>query len=253
MRLITLTTDFGWTEYVGAMKGVIHSIHPGARVVDITHGVRRFDIRHGAYVLGTTYPYFPKGTVHCAVIDPGVGTERRGIILTAGGHTFVGPDNGLFSMVGGVEAVHEIKARPKARTFWGRDVFGPAAARLAMGTEPSELGRRVDGYERLEFRSEVAGGKALGEVLCVDHFGDIITSLKEEHLEALGAEHGARLEFKLKKRRRHLRFLESYGHAKKGELLCLIGSAGYLEIAVNQGDAASRLGVAGGDKLEVRL
>lgn len=253
MRLITLTTDFGWTEYVGAMKGVVHSVCPEAQVVDITHGVRRFDVRHGAYVIGTTYLYFPKGTVHCAVIDPGVGTERRGIILSAGDHTFVGPDNGLFSMVKGVEEAYEIKARPKARTFWGRDVFAPAAARLAMGAEPGELGRRIDGYERLEFKAEVAKGKALGEVLCVDHFGDIITSLRGEHLEALGAEHGARLEFKMKGKKHRLRLLESYGFARRGELLCLIGSAGYLELAVNQGDAASRLGVAGGDKLEVRL
>lgn len=253
MRLITLTTDFGWTEYVGAMKGVIHSIHPGARVVDITHGVRRFDVRHGAYVLGTTYPYFPKGTIHCAVVDPGVGTERRGIILSAGGHTFVGPDNGLFSLVEGVEEVHEIKARPNARTFWGRDVFAPASARLAMDTEPRELGRRVRGYERLEFRAELRGKLALGEVICVDHFGDVITSLRGEHLAAIGAEHGDRLEVRMKGKKRRPRLLETYGHARRGELLCLVGSAGYLELAVNQGDAAARLGVAGGETIEVRL
>ncbi|MBI4344352.1 MAG: S-adenosyl-l-methionine hydroxide adenosyltransferase family protein [Euryarchaeota archaeon] len=253
MRLITLTTDFGWTEYVGAMKGVIHSIHPGATIVDITHGVRRFDVRHGAYVIGTTYQYFPKGTIHCAVVDPGVGTERRGIIFSAGGHTFVGPDNGLFSMVGGVKAIYAITAKPKARTFWGRDVFAPASARLAMGTEPRELGRRIDGYERLEFRAGVSGRRALGEVICVDHFGDVITSLRGEHLAALGAEHGARLEVKIKGKKRDLRLLESYGHARKGELLCLVGSAGYLELAVNQGDAAARLGVVGGERIEVRL
>lgn len=253
MRLITLTTDFGWTEYAGVMKGVIHSIHPGAAIVDITHGVRRFDIRHGAYVLGTTYPYFPKGTVHCAVVDPGVGTARRGIILSACDHTFVGPDNGLFSMVEGVEEAYEIKAKPKARTFWGRDVFAPAAARLAAGAKPQELGRRVDGYERLEFRAELRGELALGEVLCVDHFGDIITSLKEEHLTAIGAEHGARLEVRLKGKKCSFRFLETYGHARRGELICLVGSAGYLELAVNQGDAAARLGVAGGEGIEVRL
>lgn len=253
MRLITLTTDFGWTEYGGAMKGVIHSLCGGAVVVDITHGVRRFDIRHGAYIIGTTYRYFPKGTVHCAVVDPGVGTERRGIILMAGEHTFVGPDNGLFSLVEGVEEAYEIKAKPKARTFWGRDVFAPTAARLATGAKPRELGRRVDGCERLEFRAEVIRNKAQGEVLCVDHFGDIITSLREEHLEALGVGYGARLELRIKRRRCRLRFLESYGYARRGELLCLIGSAGYLEVAVNQGDAAARLGVAGGEKLEVSL
>lgn len=253
MRLITLTTDFGWTEYVGAMKGVIHSIHPGARVVDITHGVRRFDVRHGAYIVGTTYQYFPAGTIHCAIVDPGVGTERRGIILSAGDHTFVGPDNGLFSMVVGVEAVYAITAKPKARTFWGRDVFAPVAARLAMGAKPRELGRRVDGYERLEFKAEVIRNKAQGEVICVDHFGDIITSLKEEHLTAIGAEHGARLEVRIKGKRLRPRLLENYGYARKGELLCLMGSAGHLEIAVNQGDAAARLGVAGGEGIEVRL
>ncbi len=250
--IITLTTDFDDSEYVGAVKGVIYSICGKARVVDITHGIRKFDVRHAAYVVGTATPYFPRGTIHLVVVDPGVGTERKAVILKTPDYIYIGPDNGCFSFVDEVEKIIQIPppGRGVSTTFHGRDVFAPIAAKLACGYEPAEFGSEVDSFKKLR----IAGprkkrGEITGEVLCVDAFGNVITNINSELLN-LG--YGEVLKVKLKHRELEMPFLKSYGHGVEGQLLALIGSSGYLELAVNRGDAAAVLGVNGGERLVVK-
>ncbi len=247
--IITLTTDFGWSEYVGAMKGVILSAAPGVRVVDITHSIRSYDIRHGAYVVGSVCRRFPEGTIHVVVVDPGVGTKRRGVVVEAGGHTYVGPDNGVFTFLK-PERVVELQVEAASRTFHGRDVFAPVAAAIATGRKPEEFGRVVEPVvARLDIRAPERRGRCIeGEVLCVDTFGNVITNIQEE---MLSVSFGDELEVHVGLRRVRVPFLESYGYAEAGRLLALIGSEGYLELAVNQGNAGSMLGVRGGERLRV--
>ncbi len=248
--IVTLTTDFGWSEYVGAMKGVILSIAPSVRIVDITHSIRSYDIRHGAYVVASVCSRFPEGSIHVVVVDPGVGTERRGVLVEAGGHRYVGPDNGVFTFLKDVRRVIELRVEAASRTFHGRDVFAPVAAKLASGSEPEELGTEVEPeLVKLSIRQPRRTGRWIeGEVLCVDTFGNVITNIPEE---MLGVRFGAELEVQVGLRRLRLPFLESYGFAEPGRMLALIGSEGYLELAVNRGSAGSMLGVQGGERLRV--
>jgi hypothetical protein len=250
--IITLTTDFGSSEYVGAVKGVIYSICPKARVVDITHGIRKFDVRHAAYVVGTATPYFPRGTIHVVVVDPGVGTQRKAVILKTADYIYIGPDNGCFSFVGEVDKIIQIPAPGEevSSTFHGRDVFAPIAAKLACGYDPGEFGSEVDSYTKLRLTGpEIAKGEITGEVLCIDTFGNVITNINSELLN-LG--YGEVLRVKVKGREIEVPFLRTYGHAREGQLLALIGSSGYLELAVNRGDAAAVLGLNGGERLVIK-
>lgn len=249
--IITLITDFGDSEYVGAVKGVIHSLCSKARVVDITHGVRKFDVRHAAYVVGTATPYFPPGTIHLVVVDPGVGTERRAVILKTPDYIYIGPDNGCFSFIEGVERIIEIPPSEKdvSSTFHGRDVFAPIAAKLACGYDMMEFGSEVKRFNRLQItKPEIRGGVVTGEVLCIDTFGNVITNINSELLN-LG--YGEVLNVSLNDRELRIPFLKSYGYGAKGQLLALIGSSGYLELAINRGDAAAVLGVDGGERLVI--
>jgi hypothetical protein len=249
--LVTLITDFGPSEYVGAMKGVIHSICPKTRVIDIAHGIGKFDIRRAAYAVYSSCKYFPKGTIHLVVVDPGVGTERRGIILETEDHLYIGPDNGVFSLVEDIKKIYEISYPSVSKTFHGRDVFAPIAAKLACGAKADDFGREVEGFRRIEFRKVgLEEGTISGEVLCIDDFGNIITNIKKEVVDKAGIRYGSEVTLKAKGERR-IRFLESYGFAETGELISLIGSEDFLEIAVNQGNASERLGIKGGDGIEV--
>ncbi len=251
--MIALITDFGDSAYVGAMKGVIATLCPEAKVVDVTHGIRKFDVRHATYELGAVGEYFPKGTIFCVVVDPGVGTKRKGIIIEANDKLYVGPDNGAFSLVRNVKKIYEIMAKPKSATFHGRDVFAPACARLECGASPRELGVEVKDLVRLSFRKvHVKRGSVLGEVWLVDNFGNAITNIRGKELKQAGIEVGDLLMLKVKGRSRKTKMLRSYGFAEEGELLCAVGSAGYLEIAVNQGSAAALLRVKGGEEVSLR-
>lgn len=249
--IITLTTDFGESEYVGAMKGVIYSICPEARVVDITHGIRKFDVRHAAYVVYTAAPYFPMGTIHCVVVDPGVGTRRRGVIVKTKEHLFIGPDNGCFSFLTNTKKIIEIAKPSKgvSRTFHGRDVFAPIAAKLACGCGIEEFGREIKDVKKLEVKRAAREGDAVvGEVLCIDSFGNAITNIRTELLK-LGYGEVARL--KVGEKEMSARFLESYGYADDKELIALIGSAGFLELAVNKGSASDTLLLKGGEQVVI--
>lgn len=247
--LITLLTDFGTADYfVGAMKGVVLSICPDARIIDITHEIPSQDIHAGAFTLLAAYKSFPAGTIHVAVVDPGVGSARRPILASCGGQFFVGPDNGLFSYVfereGQTEVIHiqnhSYFRQPVSATFHGRDVFAPVAAALAKGVEPSQFGAEITDYVRLESLApaRLEDGTLQGRIIHIDRFGNCITNLTREHLTNEMIAGGARLsingiEITL--------FRQFYAEEQIGsgeEPFAIWGSADFLEIAVQNASAA---------------
>lgn len=246
--IVTLITDFGYGEYVGAVKGVIYSNCPGINIVDIAHDIEKFNVRQAAAAVFVSCPYFPEGAVHVVVVDPGVGTDRRGVIVEAAAHYYVGPDNGVFSLVEDVSRVFEIKVASKSGTFHGRDVFAPVAAKLACGRDPSEFGDRVENITRVIGKPEVKDGAITGEVIYVDTFGNVITNITD----VMGMKYGDTVTIEICGRAKDVKFVESYGFAEGGELICLIGSSGFLEIAVNRGSAGKLLDVKSGEKLVIK-
>jgi S-adenosylmethionine hydrolase len=255
MRIITLTTDFGLSDgYVGTMKGIILSIAPDATLVDITHHIPppslaglRQNIRQAAYVLHAAVPYFPAGTIHLAVVDPGVGSARRALAVQIEQGFLVGPDNGLFTLFLAGQPAAECRAVTHSEhmlprvsaTFHGRDVFAPVAAHLARGASWADLGPRVTDPVMFPIPAPVHApdGSWHGCVLYADHFGNLVTSVTEErvpfsaHVEvSIGGTsiHGVR---------------RTYAEARPGELVALIGSSGHLEISVVNGNAAQTLGL----------
>ncbi|MBN1979730.1 MAG: SAM-dependent chlorinase/fluorinase [Anaerolineae bacterium] len=279
--LITLTTDFGTTDgYVGTMKGVILGIVPDARLVDLSHEVAPRDVRGAAYVLYAAYPFFPSHTVHLVVVDPGVGSARRPIALRTPAGFFVGPDNGVFSYVMACEPLEAsaVLADPCYRlprishTFHGRDVFAPAAAHLAAGVPITDLGPPVaDPVVFPPPRLEIASRGIVGEVLHVDRFGNVVTSVGEliwagddlAFRPAFGkarggtqdAEHGiVAADTAVEMAGQEVAGVRrTYAEVEPGEMLALVGSSGHLEIAVREGSAAERLGVRPGDKVVLRF
>lgn len=275
MSLITLLTDFGDRDgFPGVMKGVIAGIAPDVRVVDIAHGLPRGDILHASWVLRSAYRYFPAGTVHVAVVDPGVGSGRRAIAARAFGQYFVAPDNGLLAWVirevseagGPVEAWSIEDARfqlsPPSDTFHGRDVFAPAGAFLARGVDPSELGRGLDprpapegelsGGPVIEFLPRAGDPPGTGRIIGIDRFGNCITTLAVEDLPSSVRGGGGTFVTEGREGTAEVPgLLSSYQSVGDGEPLALAGSTGLVEIAVNGGDAARGLRLARGD--EVRL
>jgi S-adenosylmethionine hydrolase len=240
---IALLTDFATRDgYAGAMKGVLASLCPDARIVDITHDVPPGDVRGGAFALLTAAPTFPTGTVHLAVVDPGVGTERRGLLIEAGGSFFVGPDNGLLSLAAGApRRVWSLDReqwfrRPVSPTFHGRDVFAPIAARVASGIAPPELGSAATGIVEIRVPPLRLTSDCLeGEVFHVDHFGNVITSVRACDLPAerdcLEVQAGDRTAF----------FYETYGRAPAGTVVAVVGSSGFVELSSAGASAACML------------
>ncbi len=252
--IVTLTTDFGTRDpFVGAMKGVILGIHPDVRIVDIAHEIPQRDIAEAAFVLRESCPYFPAGTIHLAVVDPGVGSDRKAIIVETERYCFVGPDNGIFGAVCEKEAVRRVVAitnpdlmRPEvSATFHGRDVFAPAAAHLAKGVAVSAFGPEVSDWVRLELpEPKIEGARLLGRVVRVDRFGNVITNVSEEAFRAFAGD-GA---FEIGAGTVRLReIVRSYASVSEGEPLALFGSSGVLEVSVNGGLASDVLGTKRGD------
>jgi S-adenosylmethionine hydrolase len=256
--IITLTTDFGTRDpYVGAMKGVILGIDPDARLVDISHDVPCQDVAAGAFVLSGAYRYFPPGTVHVAVVDPGVGTARRGIVVETQTWLFVGPDNGLFTPVYSAEDVGRIVEirNPEAMlpevssTFHGRDVFAPTAAHLCAGLPLESVGPPVDDPVRLDLWEEGREpGRMTGRIVHVDRFGNGITALTRDRIE--GATGGRTFRVSVGGQT-FGRVSQTYGDAAQGEPLVLFGSRGTLELSVNGGNAAELMGFGRGDEVVV--
>jgi S-adenosylmethionine hydrolase len=233
--------------YVGEMKGVILTLHPKAVIIDITHEISKFNITMGAFALASAAPYFPKGTVHVAVVDPGVGTKRRAIVVKTKQGYFVGPDNGLLLLAAenqGIQHIYQI-TNPKfmlkgtSSTFHGRDVFAPAAAYLAKGLKPEKLGPEILEPVRPEFTLvKHKAGAVIGRILHIDSFGNIITNVSRSEAVKVGIKDAVNL--KLADQEFTLKVKKAYGDTKPNEPLALIGSRGYLEIAVNRGNAAEK-------------
>jgi S-adenosylmethionine hydrolase len=257
--VISLTTDFGLSDhFVGVMKGVILEICPEARIVDITHECRAYDIQEAAFSIGQAYRYFPPKTVHVAVVDPGVGTSRRAILVEAGGQFFVGPDNGIFAYILSSEK-HKVRAvsnakyflKPVSQTFHGRDVFAPVGAHLACGIAPARMGKPIDNYLRPgSLKPERTARRGwTGLILKVDRFGNLITNfLASEFPRALD---GA---FEMSAGLRTIaRIAKHYEQFDPGELFVIVGSSGYLEVSAGQNSAARLLGVVAGAPVELRI
>lgn len=260
--LIVLLTDYGQRDYyVGALKGVIYSIYPNARIDAITYYVTPFNIWEGAYTLALAAKEFPRGTVFVAVVDPGVGTDRKNIVIeTRDGKFFVAPDNGLLTFVVeemGVVGVREIKNKAYMRpiessssTFHGRDIFGPVGAYLAAGVPMNQLGPEMKEFVKLEIpRARVRNGKILGQVVRIDRYGNVIANISDHHLKELGIKRGELLSLTLGGHTFHVRFVGTYGDVPKGEKLCHLESHKLLEVAINMGHLAKTFNVSVGDKV----
>ncbi|HXP85070.1 MAG TPA: SAM-dependent chlorinase/fluorinase [Bryobacteraceae bacterium] len=277
--LITLTTDFGTSDhFVGVMKGVILGIAPRARLVDITHNITPFEVNEGAFVIAQAWRHFPKGTIHVVVVDPGVGSARRPILIETsgvetsgaetsgvetsgvetGGHYFIGPDNGVFSIIYDA-ATHKVReiTNPKvmlsrvSRTFHGRDVFAPAAAHLARKTPPARFGKLVRDAVRSAALTpaRTARNQWTGRVLKTDRFGNLITNF---HVDSFADVKTQPFELRVGLERIH-RLALTYSETELGEVFVIAGSSGYLEVAANQGDAAKITGCGVGAPVELEV
>lgn len=260
--LITLLTDFGSADYfVGAVKGVIVSTNPSASIIDLTHEIPAQDIAAAAFTILAAYKSFPKGTVHVAVVDPGVGSTRRGIVVKAGEQFFVGPDNGIFSYIYERErkfTVFELSnekyfLKPVSPTFHGRDIFAPVAAFLSINNNPAVLGKKIADPVRLEPLAPTRNESGLtGRILQIDRFGNCITNLTPHELTKKRIDSGAFLQVK-GKRVSSFREFFTQPTSNRAKIFCIWGSAGFLEIAVANGSAAEQLKVNVGDEVRVRL
>jgi len=257
--VIALLSDFGARDhYAGTMKGVILGICPDATLVDITHDVTAHDVLEGALQLAASYRYFPAGTVFLAVVDPGVGSARRGIAAEAGDYRFVAPDNGVLTEVlretpprRVVELSERRYARPTVtRTFEGRDRFAPAAAWLAKGTQLSALGRAVTEYQRIDVPvPQIEGAVLRGVILASDRFGNLVTNIDRKTFEGF-AKQG---EFRILASGTPVgRLVSTYAEIPPGEVCALFGSSDHLELAANAASAAERLALTRGAAVEIR-
>ena len=252
--IITLTTDYGTNDHlVGTMKGVILKINPDVTIVDITHNVTAYDLLDGALAIGAAYSYFPPRTVHVVVVDPGVGTERRPLLVSAQNQYFVAPDNGVLSMV--FEGDDNVVVRhaniehyylnPISKTFHGRDIFAPVAAWLTKNWQTASMGEEITDYKQFSMpKPKEADGGLKGVVLRVDAFGNLITNFRAEHIPASARENG---NFLLHAGAHEVKKLvDTFAHGAAGEPVAYIGSSGFIEIAVNKGSAARALSLGRG-------
>jgi S-adenosylmethionine hydrolase len=262
--MLTLTTDFGDSAYVGAVRGAVLDINSEARVVDITHAVPPHDVQSGAFALFSAVPYYPEGTTHVVVVDPGVGTDRRGIALEAGRQTFVGPDNGVLRPVarklGGIDRVVELTEdkyvnEDISRTFHGRDVFGPVGSHLDLGVELEDLGRelRADELADLSFGEPwIEGGTWTTEAIHVDRFGNVTTNIQGGTVLD-ESEWGATAVVETGNLRLDADLHRTYRHARPDEPTMVIGSAGFAELAMREDSFADRYGVEVGDEIKIQF
>jgi hypothetical protein len=259
--IITLTTDYGTNDHlVGAMKGVILGINPDVMLVDITHGVIAHDILDGALTIGQAFRYYPPKTVHVVVVDPGVGTPRRPILVAADQHYLVGPDNGVFSAVyDQTEALYvwnltseHYFRQPVSNTFHGRDIFAPVAAWLTKSWQSSAFGEPITDFVRFSLPKPKGDGKMIkGVILRVDHFGNLITNLTAENASAIFAPDA---KFTIRAGTGSVtKIVPTFAGGAAGEAVAVVGSSGYLEISVNRGNAARTLGAMRGAEVTVEL
>ncbi len=259
--IITLLTDFGAQDaYVSSMKGVILGLCPDAVIVDISHEVQKFDVRQGAFLLHQAAPYFPKGTIHTVVVDPGVGTERRRIIVEGAHSLFVGPDNGVFSLAiqreGFVRAVEITEKKfmlpNPSPTFDGRDIFAPVSAHLACGVKIEEFGSTISSIAIPTYsRPTIQKDKIDGEVIAIDSFGNIITNIPDILLRAFKAGEGNLFTVTVNATSKIMKLSRTYGNVPIGTPVLVVGSSNFLEISINKGSSRNVFQADVGSKIEV--
>jgi S-adenosylmethionine hydrolase len=255
VTIVTFTTDFGFSDgYVGAMKGVVLSLAPDARLVDITHGIAAQDVVGGAVALAQAAPLFPRGTIHIAVVDPGVGGARADVVVAAGGSFFVGPDNGVLSLAAPeprqIYRIDEAAFRrePVSPTFHGRDVFAPTAGRLAAGAPPSAAGPSLPALVELDPPLvRRVGDRVEGRVTHVDRFGNLLTSLSADVVAP-----GAQIEITGREGTFRPTLGKTFADVAPGALVAYIGSSGLLEIGLRDGSAAATTGAGRGSSVRLR-
>jgi S-adenosyl-L-methionine hydrolase (adenosine-forming) len=252
--VITLTTDYGTNDHlVGTLKGVILKINPEVTIVDITHHVTPFDLLDGALAIGSAFSYFPPRTIHVVVVDPGVGTERRPILATADNQYFVAPDNGVLSLVyerdpnvvvRHANAEHYYQ-QPVSKTFHGRDIFAPVAAWLSKGWQTASMGDEIQDYKRFALpRPKATNGVLKGVVMRVDSFGNLVTNFRQEDLPEEVKQAG-KVNLQIGSHSVS-RLVDTFALGKAGEAIAYLGSNGYVEVAINKGNAAKTLGLSRG-------
>jgi S-adenosylmethionine hydrolase len=254
-KIVTLTTDFGQAGgYAGAVKGVLLRINPQIKIVDITHEISPFNILEGALLLNSFYQFFPRGTIHLVVVDPGVGGKSKGILVRTDNYFFVGPDNGIFSFIYDREKVREMinltsseyfLGKPSS-TFHARDIFAPVSAYLTLGVKSGEFGRATQDCYKFKLPNPVyRRGSLRGEIIYIDRFGNLITNISSDLIRG-------HKKVKISIKNKKINHLSQYYEEEKEEkLLALIGSRKFLEIAVNQGNAQKLLKVKTGDKVKI--
>jgi S-adenosylmethionine hydrolase len=259
MKLLTFLSDFGTkSNYVSQMKGVALSL-TDARIVDITHDIAPQDIREGAFVLMSSIRHFPVGTVHVAIVDPGVGTERRGIVITTQTQILVGPDNGLLIPAArnlGDFTVYEITnpnlmLKTVSYTFHGRDIFTPVAAHILNGVMFDQIGPIINDFVNLDFgQFEVTEKTATGKIIYIDSFGNMVTNIDGFRLKQF-LKYDEKIMLFIGDKRLKIPFVKSYNFVKKGEFLATVGSSNLLEISLNQGNAAKNLRVKNDEEIKI--
>jgi S-adenosylmethionine hydrolase len=262
--LITLTTDFGYDDpFVGVMKGVILKINPDARIVDITHGIRPQDVQEAAFTIGMNYRYFPADTIHVVVVDPGVGSARRPLLIFSENHFFVGPDNGVFSHIYRVkhetlEVIHiaaeHYFLQRRSPTFQGRDLFAPVAAWFSRGVRMEKFGDPITDYRVIDIPFPVTAGEGVlrGCIIHIDRFGNAISNIAEGDLNGLKKLRPG-VSFKVLLRGSEVRVKNFYYESGDDNLYALLNSSGYLEFFVRGGSASSQYHVTVGDEVVIRI
>ena len=261
--IVTLTTDFGLSDhFVGAIKGVILNLNPEAEIIDISHEVRSHDILDGAFTIAQAYRFFPNHTIHMVVVDPGVGSQRRPILVSAGIYRFICPDNGVLSFILAREEEHEVRhvtsdyyfLSPVSNTFHARDIFAPIAGWLSRGVELAKFGDPITDYVRFAVpRPKAVNEKTVkGVVLKVDRFGNAITNISAQDVPLLFQQNPP--PFRITAGKGEITKLNQfYAQSAPGDLFAIVGSGGYLELATNRGSAARLLGVDRGTEVGVFL
>ncbi|MBD3206352.1 hypothetical protein GF319_08415 [Candidatus Bathyarchaeota archaeon] len=263
MNMISLLTDYGIKDsYVAEVKGVMLRINPEATIVDISHDVGNYEISSGAFHMTRSALYFPEGTVHVGVVDPTVGSSRKAIIIKTEQAWFVGPDNGLLSPAAerlGVQTVYEITGHPEfprkvSDVFDGRDTFGPTGALLSRGVSPKDIGKEIDNYVKSEmYNPKIRDDTVYSEIIHVDGFGNCVTNITYETLDKLKVKENYTFELKVGEKKIKLPYLRRFSQVPEGDPLLLVAGGGYLEVAVNQGNASNSIGLSKGDKIELIL
>lgn len=261
--LIILMTDFGEKDfYIGAIKGAIYKVNPNAHIDYISNYISKFNVEEGAYTLLKSAVEYPAGTIFVVVVDPGVGTERKPIAVKTGdGKFYIGPDNGIFSLVideFGLDAIYEIsnpdvmQKEKMSSTFHGRDIFGPAGGHLSRGVAIGQLGKELTDYVRFDSeKATIVENKVVGKIVVVDDYGNAISNIQQNQFEELGWFLGTTLKVKVGSQEFNVEFVKAYGDVPTGGYLGLFGSGEVFEVAINQGDLAKTLKLKSGDSIEV--